>query len=100
MLVVDPMKRITITELREHHWFKSQLPRYLAVPAPDAKEHLKKVCFFLFFLFFKSSNFSFICQLDEDIINKVINMGFERNQLIQSLQSRVQDDVYISFRLL
>lgn len=44
MLVVDPMKRITMAELRQHHWFKSQLPRYLAVPAPDATEHLKKVC--------------------------------------------------------
>ncbi|KAF5807253.1 putative protein kinase CAMK-AMPK family [Helianthus annuus] len=80
MLVVDPMKRITITELRQHHWFKSQLPRYLAVPAPDAKEHLKK--------------------LDEEIIKKVINMGYERNHLIQSLQSRAQDDATVAYYLM
>ncbi|KAD4385343.1 hypothetical protein R6Q59_010393 [Mikania micrantha] len=80
MLVVDPMKRITIAELREHHWFKSQLPRYLAVPAPDATEHLKK--------------------LDEDVMKKVINMGFERNRLIQSLQTRMQDDATVAYYLL
>ncbi|KAI3812179.1 hypothetical protein L1987_16886 [Smallanthus sonchifolius] len=79
MLVVDPMKRITIAELRQHDWFKSQLPRYLVVRATDATEHLKK--------------------LDKEIINKVISMGFERNHLIQSLQSRVQDDAYSHFYL-
>nr|XP_043640021.1 SNF1-related protein kinase catalytic subunit alpha KIN10-like [Erigeron canadensis] len=80
MLVVDPMKRITIADLRQHPWFKSQLPRYLAVPAPDATEHLKK--------------------LDEDIIKKVLNMGFERNHLTQSLHSRIQDDATVAYYLL
>lgn len=80
MLVVDPMKRITISELRQHHWFKSQLPRYLAVPAPDATEHLKK--------------------LDEEIIKKVLNMGFERSHLIQSLQTRTQDDATVAYYLM
>ncbi|XP_076881699.1 SNF1-related protein kinase catalytic subunit alpha KIN10-like [Bidens hawaiensis] len=80
MLVVDPMKRITIAELRQHHWFKSQLPRYLAVPAPDATDQLKK--------------------LDEDIITKVVNMGFARSDLTRSLQSRVQDDATVAYYLL
>ncbi|XP_071692526.1 SNF1-related protein kinase catalytic subunit alpha KIN10-like isoform X2 [Rutidosis leptorrhynchoides] len=80
LLVVDPMKRITITDLRQHYWFKSQLPLYLAVPAPDATEHLKK--------------------LDEDIMKKVINMGFERNRLIQSLHNRIQDDATVAYYLL
>ncbi|KVI02454.1 Kinase associated domain 1 (KA1) [Cynara cardunculus var. scolymus] len=30
MLVVDPMKRITILEIRMHPWFQAHLPRYLA----------------------------------------------------------------------
>ncbi|KVH99224.1 Kinase associated domain 1 (KA1) [Cynara cardunculus var. scolymus] len=80
MLVVDPIKRITIAELRQHHWFKAQLPRYLAVPAPDATEHLKK--------------------LDEDIILKVLTMGFERTHLTQSLQTRIQDDATVAYYLL
>lgn len=47
--MVTPMKRITIPEIRQHQWFKVQLPRYLAVPPPDAMQHLKKVNF-LFYL--------------------------------------------------
>jgi hypothetical protein len=43
MLVVDPMKRITIREIREHPWFEAQLPRYLAVPPPDTAQQVKKV---------------------------------------------------------
>jgi hypothetical protein len=31
MLLVDPLKRITIPELRQHPWFTLHLPRYLAV---------------------------------------------------------------------
>ncbi|CAM9756336.1 unnamed protein product, partial [Discosporangium mesarthrocarpum] len=32
MLVVDPMKRITIPEIRAHPWFKAKLPLYLSLP--------------------------------------------------------------------
>ncbi|KAI8527988.1 hypothetical protein RHMOL_Rhmol12G0116700 [Rhododendron molle] len=35
MLVVDPMKQITIPEIRQHLWFKTRLPCYLAVQPPD-----------------------------------------------------------------
>ena len=31
MLLVDPLKRITIPEIRQHFWFTQRLPRYLAV---------------------------------------------------------------------
>ncbi|EMS57854.1 SNF1-related protein kinase catalytic subunit alpha KIN10 [Triticum urartu] len=41
MLVVDPMKRITIHEIREHPWFQNRLPRYLAVPPPDTAQQAK-----------------------------------------------------------
>lgn len=44
--MVDPMKRMTIPEIRQHPWFKVRLPRYLAVPAPDVMQHLKKACLF------------------------------------------------------
>ncbi|KAL3513137.1 hypothetical protein ACH5RR_025854 [Cinchona calisaya] len=80
MLVVDPMKRITIPEIRQHHWFRVHLPRYLAVPSPDASQHLKK--------------------LDEDIIHQVLRMGFDRTQLIESLQNRIQNDGTVAYYLL
>eukprot|EP00168_Porphyra_purpurea_P008955 TRINITY_DN2169_c0_g1_i3.p1 TRINITY_DN2169_c0_g1~~TRINITY_DN2169_c0_g1_i3.p1 ORF type:complete len:538 (-),score=152.15 TRINITY_DN2169_c0_g1_i3:951-2564(-) len=32
MLVVEPLKRITMAEIRQHPWFLEKLPRYLAVP--------------------------------------------------------------------
>ena len=43
MLVVDPMKRITIREIREHPWFQNRLPRYLAVPPPDTAQQARMV---------------------------------------------------------
>lgn len=43
MLVVDPMKRMTIPEIRQHPWFQARLPRYLAVPPPDTTQQAKKV---------------------------------------------------------
>ncbi|AQK87698.1 SNF1-related protein kinase catalytic subunit alpha KIN10 [Zea mays] len=80
MLVVDPMKRITIREIREHVWFKIRLPRYLAVPPPDTAQQVKKV--------------------DEETLNDVIKMGFDKNQLIESLQNRLQNEATVAYYLL
>jgi len=41
MLVVDPMRRISIDEIRSHSWFKTDLPRYLAIPE-DQRRALSK----------------------------------------------------------
>lgn len=51
LLLVDPVKRMTIPEIRQHPWFKLHLPRYLAVPAPDVTQHLKKVIHCNLFIF-------------------------------------------------
>ncbi|XP_010551836.1 PREDICTED: SNF1-related protein kinase catalytic subunit alpha KIN10 [Tarenaya hassleriana] len=80
MLVVDPMKRMTIPEIRQHPWFQAHLPRYLAVPPPDTMQQAKKI--------------------DEDILQEVVNMGFEKNHLIESLRSRVQNDGTVTYYLL
>ncbi|KAA8540991.1 hypothetical protein F0562_024871 [Nyssa sinensis] len=80
MLLVDPMKRITIPEIRQHHWFKAHLPRYLAVPPPDALQHIKKI--------------------DEEILQKVLKMGFDKNLLLESLQNRTQNDATVTYYLL
>eukprot|EP00166_Cyanidium_caldarium_P000230 ctg_1093.g457 len=34
MLDVDPLRRVTIPEIRKHPWFVKNLPRYLALPPP------------------------------------------------------------------
>lgn len=80
MLLVDPMKRITIPEIRQHGWFKDRLPRYLAVPAPDVMQHLKKI--------------------DEAILQEVVRMGFDMTQLVESLRNRIQNDATVAYYLL
>ncbi|XP_064901040.1 5'-AMP-activated protein kinase catalytic subunit alpha-1-like isoform X2 [Columba livia] len=50
MLQVDPMKRATIRNIREHEWFKQDLPKYLFPEDPTYSstmiddEALKEVC--------------------------------------------------------
>ncbi|KAA8542473.1 hypothetical protein F0562_023391 [Nyssa sinensis] len=80
MLLVDPMKRITIPEIRQHHWFKAHLPCYLAVPPPEPMHNMKKI--------------------DEDILHKVLKMGFDDNQLLESLRNRIQTDATVAYYLL
>lgn len=80
MLIVDPMKRMTIPEIRTHPWFQAHLPRYLAVPPPDTIQQAKKI--------------------DEEILQEVIKMGFDRNSLIDSLRNRVQNEGTVAYYLL
>ncbi|KAK4743976.1 hypothetical protein SAY87_010288 [Trapa incisa] len=80
MLIVDPMKRITIPEIRQHPWFQAHLPRYLAVPPPDTMQQAKKI--------------------DEDILQEVVKRGFDRNQLIESLRNRIQNEATVAYYLL
>ncbi|KAL4577282.1 hypothetical protein LXL04_013388 [Taraxacum kok-saghyz] len=80
LLVVDPMKRMTIPEIRAHPWFQSHLPRYLAVPPPDSMQQAKKT--------------------DEDILKEVIKMGFDKDGLVESLRNRVQNEGTVAYYLL
>lgn len=80
LLVVDPMKRMTIPEIRMHPWFQAHLPRYLAVPPPDSLQQVKKT--------------------DEDILTEVIKMGFDKDALIESLRNRVQNEGTVAYYLL
>ncbi|XP_020087592.1 serine/threonine protein kinase OSK1-like [Ananas comosus] len=80
MLVVDPMKRMTIREIREHQWFQARLPHYLAVPPPDTTQQAKKI--------------------DEDTLQEVIKMGFAKNLVIESIQNRMQNEATVTYFLL
>ncbi|KAF5186930.1 Serine/threonine protein kinase OSK1 [Thalictrum thalictroides] len=79
IIVVDPMKRITIPEIQQHPWFKPGLPRYIVVPPPNPEQQANKI--------------------DESIVQEVIRMGYDRNQLIESLLSRKQNQETVAYYL-
>uniref|UniRef100_A0A0A9GPZ7 non-specific serine/threonine protein kinase n=2 Tax=Arundo donax TaxID=35708 RepID=A0A0A9GPZ7_ARUDO len=80
MLVIDPMKRITIREIREHQWFQIRLPRYLAVPPPDTTQQAKMI--------------------DEDTLRDVVNFGFNKDHVCESLCNRLQNEATVVYYLL
>jgi hypothetical protein len=55
MLLVDPLKRITIPEIRQHPWFTAHLPRYLAVMQADAANSTPRI--------------------DDDMVVEVVKLG-------------------------
>ncbi|KAF2305011.1 hypothetical protein GH714_001055 [Hevea brasiliensis] len=65
IIVVDPTKRITIPEIPQHSWFQACIPCYIAASLPYTIPGAGNI--------------------DEEILNEVVIMGFERNQLIESL---------------
>ncbi|KAG2283812.1 hypothetical protein Bca52824_055032 [Brassica carinata] len=74
MLVVDPVKRISI-------------------PA-DSSSSLSCCC---------STRYTRACQkglINEEIVQEVVNMGFGRNQVMESLRNRVQNDATVTYYLL
>lgn len=58
MLEVDPMKRITIPEIRLHPWFQHKLPPYLRHP-PELMEKQERV-------------------VDSEVIDEVLKLPFEK----------------------
>ncbi|KAF7134281.1 hypothetical protein RHSIM_Rhsim08G0151900 [Rhododendron simsii] len=130
MLVVDPMKRITIPEIRQHFWFKTRLPRYLAVQPPDPLQLIKKACFVgasepghevgNFDLdsyaeseddteFTKVSEIpDLVCSIlkfhdlsiDEEVLQDVLKKGIDKNHLVESLRNRIQNDATVAYYLL
>jgi 5'-AMP-activated protein kinase catalytic alpha subunit len=83
MLVVDHMKRMTIPEIRQHPWFQEKLPRYLAVPSPDTIQQAKK---------------AWQHSIDEEILFQ--EAIFDRNQLVESLRSKIQNEATIAYYLM
>jgi len=80
MLYVDPLKRITIPEIRQHSWFATSLPRYLAVPPPDTLTEAQKV--------------------DADTLEAVVKTGFDRQMVIDSLRQRLHNKATVAYYLI
>jgi 5'-AMP-activated protein kinase catalytic alpha subunit len=68
MLEVDPMKRITIPEIRLHPWFQHKLPPYLRHP-PELMEKQERV-------------------VDPEVIDDVMKLPFHRVHLQHSAVTR------------
>ncbi|XP_044963421.1 carbon catabolite-derepressing protein kinase-like [Hordeum vulgare subsp. vulgare] len=80
LLNIDPMKRITIHEIRVHPWFKNHLPCYLAVPPPYKEQQAKMI--------------------DEDILREVVNLGYDKDHVCESLWNRLQNEETVAYYLL
>ncbi|XP_073367358.1 carbon catabolite-derepressing protein kinase-like isoform X7 [Aegilops tauschii subsp. strangulata] len=81
MLIVDPMKRITIREIRDHPWFQSRLPRHLAVPPPNTAQQAKM-------------------KIDVDTLQDVVNLGYDKDDVCESLCNRLKNEETVAYYLL
>lgn len=71
MLEVDPMKRITIPEIRLHPWFQHKLPPYLRHP-PELMEKQERI-------------------IDQEVIDEVMKLPFHKaygNLILNGMASR------------
>lgn len=80
MLIVDPLKRITIPEIRQHPWFSTHLPRYLAVTPPDS--HTQSV------------------RVDSEVLNIMTRMGFDEASTLDSVNRRLGDKAAVAYSLI
>ncbi|GFR41578.1 hypothetical protein Agub_g2299 [Astrephomene gubernaculifera] len=80
MLLVDPLKRITIPEIRQHPWFNMHLPRYLAVMQAEPVVGVPRI--------------------DEEMVEEVVRLGFARESLLESLRSRQANKATVTYYLM
>ncbi|KAI8473376.1 MAG: kinase-like domain-containing protein [Monoraphidium minutum] len=80
MLLVDPLKRITIPEVRCHPWFAARLPRYLAVMQADAGMSRPRI--------------------DSDIVAEVSRLGFDCEALVACLRRREANKATVAYYLI
>ncbi|KAK6120447.1 hypothetical protein DH2020_045811 [Rehmannia glutinosa] len=72
ILVVDPMQRISIPEIRRHPWFQKHLPLYIAIPSPCVFNRREKV--------------------DIDTLKDMVRMGFDVREVVASIQNHLQNE--------
>jgi len=80
MLVVDPLKRITIENIRKNKWFNTNLPDYL-----------KPIT---------SSPYDLTSDIDENIINELRKkLGYSREQILRGLKSEGENQIKVACAL-
>jgi len=81
MLVVDPLQRITIPEIRRHRWFNESLPLYLSVTPDQIMSQFRA--------------------LDEDVLSEVVmKIGFDRQELLEALQKQERNQMTVAYYLI
>ncbi|KAK9290749.1 hypothetical protein L1049_008925 [Liquidambar formosana] len=80
ILIVDPIKRISIPEIRRHPWFQQHLPQCMAMRSIDETYSTRGI--------------------DGEIVQEVVNIGFNIKTVIESLQNRLQNEATIAYYLL
>ncbi|KAJ3427932.1 protein kinase [Anaeramoeba flamelloides] len=90
MLNIDPKRRITLPEIKQHHWFKSNFPKSLILPhiKPLSQIKMKKI--------FK--------QVDLDILKKMKFLGSqysieELKKLILTDQKSIEKNIYYLYKI-
>jgi len=80
MLVVDPLQRITIAEIRQHAWFKTDLPVYLSLPADQITSEFDRI--------------------DEEVLSEVVlKIGFDRDEVMDALRLRERNQMTVAYYL-
>jgi 5'-AMP-activated protein kinase catalytic alpha subunit len=81
MLVTDPIRRITIEEIRKHPWFVTKLPRYIAL-GPQSIVHQ-------------------LLSIDERVLKLVEERtGYPREKVIRSLKKGKRNCYAVAYQLL
>lgn len=80
LLLVDPLKRLSIPEIRQHHWFATKLPRYLALPTPDVVSQRKAV--------------------DIDALEATAALGYPREKVLQELKQEQASAATVAYLLI
>eukprot|EP00003_Mantamonas_plastica_P000763 TRINITY_DN1058_c0_g1_i8.p1 TRINITY_DN1058_c0_g1~~TRINITY_DN1058_c0_g1_i8.p1 ORF type:complete len:483 (+),score=152.08 TRINITY_DN1058_c0_g1_i8:570-2018(+) len=82
MLIVDPLKRITISEIQQHPWYTTDLPEYLTAVSMNETT--------------RGSN-----AIDDEVLNKVIKkIGVDRDQALSDLQQSKMTQTVVCYNLL
>jgi len=80
MLVVDPLKRITIENIRKNKWFNTNLPDYLKPITTSPSD--------------------FSNNIDENIINELKKkLGYSREQILKKLKSEGENQIKVACAL-
>ncbi|KAL3841135.1 hypothetical protein ACJIZ3_025726 [Penstemon smallii] len=80
IIVLDPMKRISIREIRLHPWFQKNLPPYVSIPSHGVFNRREEV--------------------DMNIVNDMNKLGFDVKEVIRSLQNHVKNEATVTYSML
>ncbi|MES1908068.1 MAG: hypothetical protein MHM6MM_001074 [Cercozoa sp. M6MM] len=67
MIVVDPVKRITVAGIRQHSWFRADLPLYLSLP-PDTKKRVETP------------------EIDQDAHDACVQLGYSHDTIVRAVR--------------